>query len=92
MKGPIETEPVLRLWNFADAPLTLRRLAPACYPGGWVALIVPPADQELLEWLLKRGSAPGDPVLAVRVEAMGIIVVGPAIAGPPPRSAPGLDS
>lgn len=92
MKCPLEAEPVLRLWRFTDAPLDLRRLAPACYPGGWIALIVPPSDQELLDLLLKGASAPGDPVLAVRVEAFGTIVVGPAIAGPPSCSDAGLDA
>lgn len=75
------SQPILRLWNFNDAPLDLRKLAPTSYPGGWIAQILPCEELGLLEVLVSGGSGPGGPVIAVRVESVGTIVVGPSIAG-----------
>lgn len=91
MNLPESAEPVLRLWNFDDAPLDLRRLAPVRYPGGWIAHILP-SDRELLELLFRGGRAAGRPVLAIEVEAWGTIVVGPAVGSLPPDASAGLDS
>lgn len=75
------SQPILRLWNFNDAPLDLLRLAPASYPGGWIAQILPCEEHGLLEVLVSGGSGPDGPVLAVHVESVGTIVVGPSLAG-----------
>jgi len=68
-------QPILQLWEFVDAPDTLRTLAAAADPNGWLAFIDPCA-QDIVEFLIDRGSAGCLPVLRYETENGGIVLAG----------------
>lgn len=70
-------DPVVQLWEFANAPAPLRELVPPVYPDGWLAFVCPGCTEDIVEVLMNRRSSRTFPVLRVDTQDGGIVLTGP---------------
>ena len=67
-------EPVIELWDFADAPEEYRLLVPPSYADGWIALVRQP---DLVEHILSLSDARGLPVRCHQYNHSATVLCGP---------------
>ena len=68
---------VLQLWEFKDAPDSLRRLVSLEFAGGYLALIRPGAADEVVQGLLTHWNSSGMSVLRYDIGDGGTVLAGP---------------
>ena len=67
---------LLQIWEFENAPDTVRRVVPFAYAGGWVLFARPGHKSDVVEWLISHCHACGYAVSRHLSEDGGVVLAG----------------